>query len=122
MTGVSLIRVILGVIGVLLIVGGLALGIAFSGSGGWFGGFWLIVSGVVLVIAVVIEVNRYRSQTAETSQLAPGPGGGENAPLEPRFQPTEEVFVDPTTHLRMRVYMDSRTGERRYVAEAEAKF
>ena len=37
--------------------------------------------------------------------------------LEPRFRPTAEVFVDPTTGHRMRVLVDPRTGERRYVAE-----
>ena len=37
--------------------------------------------------------------------------------LEPRFQPTAEVFVDPTTHVRMRVFVDPVTGERRYVPE-----
>ena len=49
----------------------------------------------------------------------PGPGGGETpgGPLEPRFRPTAEVFVDPTTGHRMRVLVDPRTGERRYVAE-----
>ncbi|MGZ8726510.1 MAG: hypothetical protein ACXWW1_08610 [Aeromicrobium sp.] len=117
MTGVSVVRVVLGVIGALLIVGGLALAWAFAGSGGVFGGFWMIVSGVVLLIAVVIETTRYRSQHAERQQLPPGPGGGETSPLEPRFRPTEEVFVDPTSHLRMRVYMDARSGERRYIAE-----
>jgi len=116
-TGVSVIRIVIGVVGVLLILGGLALGVAFAGSGGIFGGFWMIVSGVVLVVAVIIERSRYRSQAAEQQQLSPGPGGGETGPLDPRFRPTEEVFVDPTTHHRMRVYMDTRTGERRYVAE-----
>jgi hypothetical protein len=32
--------------------------------------------------------------------------------------PTTELFVDPTSHRLMRVYVDSRTGERRYKAEA----
>ena len=117
MTGASVIRIVIGVIGVLLILGGIGLGVAFAGSGGIFGAFWMILSGAVLVIAVVIERTRYRSQAAEQEQLSPGPGGGETGPLEPRFRPTEEVFVDPTTHHRMRVYMDARTGERRYIAE-----
>jgi hypothetical protein len=37
--------------------------------------------------------------------------------MEPRFRPTDERFVDPTTGHRMRVYVDPRTGERRYLAE-----
>jgi hypothetical protein len=30
---------------------------------------------------------------------------------------TEETFLDPTSRIRMRVFVDPRTGERRYVAE-----
>lgn len=114
-TGVSIVRVVLGVIGALMLIGGLAL--AFSGVPGAFvGAIWLIPSGVVLVIVALIEVNRYRSQAAESGSAVPGPGGGETAPLEPRFQRTDEVFIDPTTNVTMRVYTDPSTGERRYVA------
>lgn len=116
-TGVSIVRVVLGLIGGLMLLGGLAL--AFSGVPGVFiGALWLIPSGAVLVIIALIEVNRYRSQAAESASAAPGPGGGETAPLEPRFKRTDEVFVDPTTNVPMRVYMDPSTGERRYVAGA----
>jgi hypothetical protein len=45
------------------------------------------------------------------------PGRREPERPEARFRPTDEVFVDPTTHQKMRVYADSATGERRYVAE-----
>ena len=92
--------------------------LSLFGSGGVFGGFWLVVGGIALIVGVVIETSRYRSQTAERDRLPPGPGGGETTSLEPRFRPTEEVFVDPTSNRRMRVYMDANTGERRYVAEA----
>ena len=55
---------------------------------------------------------------AEHTMEAPGPGGGEpTGPLEPRFRRTAEVFIDPTTHHRMRVWVDPDTGERRYLAE-----
>ena len=112
-----MVRVIIGVFGALLLLGGLVL--AFSGlPGGFFGAFWLIISGAVLIVAAVIEVSRYRSEHAERARQDPGPGGGESAlPLEPRFRPTDEVFIDPTSQRRMRVYVDSSTGERRYVAE-----
>lgn len=33
------------------------------------------------------------------------------------WQPTDEVFVDPTTRRRMRVWLDPVDGTRRYVAE-----
>jgi hypothetical protein len=32
--------------------------------------------------------------------------------------PTTELFPDPTSQRLMRVYVDSRTGERHYKAEA----
>ena len=118
MTGVTVVRGFIGAMGVLLLIGGVAVGWAFAGSGGIFGAFWMILSGLILIIAVVVEVSRYRSQAAERAQLRPGPGGGESAALEPRFRPTDEVFVDPTTRHQMRVYLDSKTGERRYVAES----
>ena len=76
-----------------------------------------MIGGAVLVIAMLIETTRYRSQSAERNKLAPGPGGGEPGPVEARFRRTDEVFIDPTSHYRMRVYLDDRTGERRYVAE-----
>jgi hypothetical protein len=84
------------------------------------GGLWLVGTGGFLVVVAVIERHRYRSASAERSGAAPGPGGGETASpvLEPRFQPTAEVFVDPTSGRRMRVLVDPGTGERRYVAEA----
>ncbi|MEX2010714.1 MAG: hypothetical protein WEF51_00600 [Chloroflexota bacterium] len=81
-------------------------------------GFWLIVGGCTLMLVAVLERRRYRSEAAERSNDPIGPGGGEPEAVEPRFRPTDEVFVDPTTRRTMRVLMDPRTGERRYVAEA----
>ena len=100
-----------------MLLAGLVLVLFIGPIAGFAGGAWLIVGGVILIIAVLIETTRYRSQQAERSNLAPGPGGGEPGPLDPRFQPTAEVFVDPTSNRSMRVYVDARTGERRYVAE-----
>jgi hypothetical protein len=114
--GQSIVRVVIGVIGICLMA--LAIGL-FVTNGPFFGIWvWTFVGGAILLIGVLIERSRYRSQAAEKGQLSPGPGGGEPGPVEPRFRPTDEVFVDPTTNHRMRVYLDSRTGERRYVAEA----
>lgn len=117
-TGAAVIRVIIGVAGAALLLGGLLLALSgFPGSP--FAALWLIVSGAVLLIAAVIEVSRYRYEAAERLRMDPGPGGGEaGGPLELRFRPTDEVFVDPTSQRRMRVYSDPQTGERRYVAEA----
>jgi hypothetical protein len=117
MSGATLVRIFVGGVGVLMLLGGIALGLNFFGSGGVFAGFWLVVGGLALIIGVVIERTRYRSVVADQQNLPPGPGGGEPTLPEPRFQPTDEVFFDPTTNHRMRVFVDARTGERRYVAE-----
>jgi hypothetical protein len=119
MNGVSMVRLVLGVIGALLVIGGAYL--AFVGSdinGYWFIVVEMIIGGMVLVLAAVLEITRYRAEGADHTRAEPGPGGGEPAQPEARFRPTDEVFVDPTTHLRMRVFADQRTGERRYVAES----
>src|SRR6187401_2227569 len=96
-TGSVVVRIVIGTIGALMLLAGLAVAIAV-GSGGIFGGAWLIIGGAVLLVGVLIEASRYRSQEAERSKLSPGPGGGEPGPLDPRFQPTPEVFVDPTSN------------------------
>lgn len=112
----GVIRIGLLVGGVLLIIAGfgviaLAPGLAVSA-------LWLIGTGGVMLLAGALERTRYRSEAAERSAESAGPGGGETpGDLEARFRPTDEVFVDPTTQRRMRVLLDRRTGERRYVAE-----
>jgi len=89
-------------------------------SAGWptaISGIWAIAIGSVALVASVMQRTRYRSQAAERSQSDPGPGGGEDGYIEPRFAPTTEVFADPATGLVMRVFADPRTGERLYRAE-----
>jgi hypothetical protein len=112
----GLMRGALFVVGAVLVVAG----VASLGLGAFFAvtSLWLIVSGGVLMIVAVLERQRYRSEAAERSNDPIGPGGGETATVEARFRPTDEVFVDPTTQRTMRVLVDPRTGERRYVAEA----
>lgn len=118
MTGAWLIRIALGVVGVLLMLAGVGVTAGAAGiPGSLINGLSLFIPGAVLVVVAAIEVNRYRSEAAEGSTLSPGPGGGESGPVEPRFEPTSEVFVDPTSNRRMRVLVDPRTGERRYQAE-----
>ena len=81
-------------------------------------GLWLVVFSAAVLVALAIERNRYRSEEAERSFESTGPGGGEpSGSIEPRFRRTDETFVDPTTGTTMRVFLDGRTGERRYVAE-----
>jgi hypothetical protein len=108
-------------------VGALVLGLLFFlaglvplGAGGVdaaFSGVFSIAIGAGLMIAAVLQRSGYRSEAAERDNATPGPGGGELGYLEPRFMPTTEVFIDPTSHYRMRVLEDPRTGERRYKAE-----
>lgn len=109
----TFIRAGLVVIGVLAMLGGLALIIS-----GAVVGLELVAIGAFLVVVVALERSRYRSEAAEQSNASPGPGGGEPAgSIEARFRPTAEVFIDPTSGQRMRVVVDPASGERRYVAE-----
>ncbi len=116
MAGLTLLRWLLLVVGGLMVLAGFAT----LTVGGILGpGLWLVVTGGVLMLAAVLERQRYRSEAAERGNEPAGPGGGETpGVVEPRFRPTDEVFVDPSTGRRMRVLLDARTGERRYVAEA----
>jgi membrane protein implicated in regulation of membrane protease activity len=115
----NLVRGVLVAVGILLMLAGLALIVGVGGFGTW-AGLQLVAFGAFLVVVIAIERHRYRSDAAEQSNDATGPGGGEpgGVALEPRFRPTAEVFIDPTTGRRMRVLIDPSTGERRYVAEA----
>jgi hypothetical protein len=112
-----LIRGAIVVLGIVIMLGGLAAIIAAPEVGA--AGLWAVATGAFFVIVPLIERQRYRSEHAEKARQTPGPGGGEtpDGGIEPRFRPTAEVFVDPTTGHRMRVLVDPRTGERRYVAE-----
>ena len=60
-----------------------------------------------------VDEFRARVRAWVPDNLPPEPAGA----IEPRFRPTDETFVDPTTGHQMRVHADPRTGERRYVAE-----
>ena len=110
-------RLLALVLGVLMVLGGLAS--VSLGSTGAQAGVWLVVVGIALIIAAVVERWRYRSESAEQAGLPVGPGGGEplGASLETRFHRTDEVFEDPTSGRTMRVWLDDTSGERRYRAE-----
>ncbi len=116
--GVTLARALIGGLGVLLMAGGIALMAVPGGGGGLGAALWLFVPGAILLAAVLLERTRYRSLHAERTGDGHGPGGGEPARPDGRFRPTDERFVDPTTGVRMRVWVDPATGDRRYVADA----
>ena len=101
--------------GALLILGGFAS--ASTAGAGVAAGAEAILIGAAAMIVAVLQRPRYRSATAERRHDDAGPGGGEDGLLEPRFLPTNEVFVDPTSRRLIRVFVDPRSGERRYRAE-----
>ena len=109
------IRVIAFAFGLLMFLGG----VAGIGAGGAEvpSVVFAIGIGAAVMVAAVLQRSGYRSEAAERSNVPPGPGGGEDGYPEPRFAPTGEVFVDPTSQILMRVYEDPRTGERRYRAD-----
>jgi hypothetical protein len=112
----SFVRGALIVSGLLLMLAGLAVIIAVPSVA--LPGLELVGFGAFLVVIVSIERHRYRSAAAEPRNAPPGPGGGEpRGTVEPRFRPTTEAFIDPTTGVTMRVVVDPTTGERRYVAQ-----
>ena len=113
----GVVRLLTALVGGLTMLGGLA---ALTQDGApAAAGLWLVIVGLALIIAAVVERWRYRSETAERDGLPVGPGGGEptGEPLDSRFQRTGETFIDPTSGRRMRVWLDSTAGERRYRAE-----
>lgn len=113
----ALARGIIGGFGALMMLGGIAIAATPLSGGDLFGALFMFIPGAVLVAAVALERTRYRSLHAELSGDGHGPGGGETARPDGRFMPTEERFLDPTTGVPMRVWVDPSTGDRRYVAE-----
>ena len=116
--GIGIARVAILVSGAVLAIGGLLL-IALPDLGGTVAGIYMVLGGGALIVGALLERMRYRSEALDRTSHPVGPGGGEplDATMEPRFTSTDEVFVDPTSGHRMRVFLDPRPGERRYRAE-----
>jgi len=72
--------------------------------------FGIIGTAVVLLggLIAVGLITRDRRYTGTRT----GPGGN-------RFLPTSEVFIDPTSGRRVRVYVDPGTGRRQYREEPD---
>lgn len=94
----QVVRLVIGLAGVVALVAGLST-LAAGDTGGMF---WVVL-GLSGLLVFVFEQARYRSEAA-----APGPP----------YQRTDEAFVDPTTRRRTRVYVNPNTGERRYHVES----
>ncbi len=115
--GFNAARLFLLALGATMVLGGLA-GVSVGGPSA-AAGAWGVIVGLIMIVGALIERVRYRSDVADRAALPPGPGGGEPSAdvLEPRFRRTDELFEDPTTRRRIRVWLDPGSGERRYVAE-----
>src|SRR3954470_12011244 len=117
-TGFGAARVVVVLFGLSLVVAGIAL-IAVQGAAGTITGLWVGGSGIVIIVAALLERVRYRSDASDRSGDPAGPAGGEppGTRLDARFRRSDEVFTDPTSGHRMRVWLDPSSGERRYVTE-----
>src|SRR6266508_934770 len=98
----ALVRGFVFAVGALLVLSGFTWIVATPGLAGT--GLWLVALGAFLTIVAILERNRYRSEASEKTNDPIGPGGSETSdPVEVRFRPTDEVFVDPTSGVRMQV-------------------
>ena len=113
--GVTVARGVIGGLGLVLVVAGIWVAALEGPRGEIFSALFLVVPGLLMIAGVILERTRYRSLHAERTGDGHGAGGGETQPPEPRFRPTDERFVDPTTEVPMQVWVDPATGERRYV-------
>jgi hypothetical protein len=83
-------------------------------------GLFVALMGLGLIGVLAVERMRYHSAQAEELRRAPRSPGGDapDVTLDPRFQPTDERFIDPSSGILMRVYIDPASGERRYRSES----
>lgn len=65
---------------------------------------WVIIAIVIIgVVTALFGLDRYRGSGKSSSGSA--------------AQPTDEVFIDPETGRKMRVWYDQRSGKREYRPE-----
>jgi hypothetical protein len=95
------VRLLVAVVAVLMLLGGLAAMI----GGFRLEGLYVAGLGAAGLVIVLLEQRRYRAAADGREVAADG------------HRPTDEVFVDPTTGQRTRVWIDPRSGERSYRPE-----
>lgn len=98
---IHVVRLLVGVLAVLMLLGGLAAIVA----GYRLEGLYVAGLGAAGIVIIVLERQRY------------GDSEDERRPATERERPTDEVFVDPTTGQRTRVWVDPQSGERTYRPE-----
>ena len=98
---VHVVRLLVAGLATLMLVGGLAAIVA----GLRLDGLYVAALGAAGLVIVVLERQRY----GDTEE--------ERRPATEHQRPTDEVFVDPTTGQRTRVWIDPRSGERSYRPE-----
>ncbi len=116
--------------GALGIAGGLGFlfGLVVIAAGEPVGGSWLLIPSAILILIALYEQTRYRAHPEEGAAARPNPPPGPpwsprppaTPPASPgtgRYERTDEVFDDPTTGKRLRVWFDPATGDRRYTPE-----
>ncbi len=91
----------------------LAAGVVLAGGASWAPLLitYAVANAGAVALVLILERPRYGSPRRLGRR---SPGGA-----EPDLEPTAEVFIDPTTKLRMRVWIDPASGERRYRAEPD---
>jgi hypothetical protein len=100
---VQVVRLLVAVVATLMLLGGLAAIIA----GFRLEGLYVAGLGAAGLVVVLLERRRYGSEPNEAQ-----------APTE-HLRRTDEVFVDPTTGQRTRVWIDPQSGRRIYRPEGD---
>jgi hypothetical protein len=86
------------------------LTLALAGLAVVVGAGMLGIGGLVVVVFLLLVASILRGSLATRRMVA-------KTLRDPRFQPTDEVFLDHRSGRVLRVYTDPETGERRYVPE-----
>ena len=97
---IQVVRLLVAGLATLMLLGGLAA----IAAGFRLEGLYVAGLGAAGLVIVVLERQRYGDADHER-------------PATERERPTDEVFVDPTTGQRTRVWIDAQSGERSYRPE-----